>query len=106
MWLIMDLLIRQQGHDKYTPWKLKHAGVSTHLCDLFLESERESSASIGKGPCSVGDVLQPLNDEGGWDIKREIPDDVKVWWICGAAHTHLSTMDLLHMTTIRALAIS
>lgn len=75
-----------QHPDKYA--KLEHAAVFTHLCKLLLESERQSGASVGEGPCPVGNVLQPLDDEGGWDIEWKIAYDVKVWWICGATHTH------------------
>lgn len=91
------------------PWQiyiLKYAAVFTHLCDLFLESERESGASVGEGPCSVGHVLQPLNDQGGWNVEWEIPYDVKVWRICGATHAHLNPTDLLHMTTFHSVRFS
>lgn len=37
----------------------------THLCHLFLESERESGASKREGPRSVRYVFQPLDDQGG-----------------------------------------
>ena len=63
--------------------------VFTHLCHLFLERECESCASVHEGPCPVGYVLQPLDDEGGGDAEWEIPYDVKVWWICGATFSHL-----------------
>lgn len=33
----------------------------------------------------VGYVLQPLDDERSRDAEGEIPDDVEVWWVCGAA---------------------
>lgn len=70
----------------------------TDLCHLFLESEREPSASEGEGSCPVCNVFQPLDDEGGGDAERQIPDDVKVWWLCEGpyicvnihfSHTHL-----------------
>lgn len=60
--------------------------LSTHLCHLFLERKCESSASVREGPCSVGHVLEPLDDEGCRDTKWEIPYDVEVRWICGATH--------------------
>lgn len=37
----------------------------THLCHLFLESERESGASKREGPRSVRYVFQPLDDQRG-----------------------------------------
>lgn len=81
---------------QHTPGNLNHPAAFTHLCDLFLESEGESGAPKGKRPGFVGYVLKPLNDEGGWDVEREIPYDVKVGWICGATHTHiLSSLDSL-----------
>lgn len=61
--------------------------VFTHLCHLFLESKCELGASIHEGSCSVGHVLEPLDDEGCCNAKWEIPYDVKVGGICGAAHT-------------------
>lgn len=75
---------------------MKHF-LFTHLCHLFLESERESSASVGKRPRPVGYVLQPLDDEGGCDIEWEISYDVKVWWICGAMHTHSWATSFLYL---------
>lgn len=35
----------------------------------------------------VGDVLQPLDDERSGDAEGEVPDDVEVWRVCGAART-------------------
>lgn len=49
-----------------------------HLYHLFLESEGELGASVGKGSRSVGDVLQPLDDERGRDTERKIPYHMKV----------------------------
>lgn len=60
----------------------------THLCHLFLESERESGASKREGPRSVRYVFQPLDDQRGWDAEWEIPYDVKVWRVCEDTHTH------------------
>lgn len=68
----------------------------SHLCHLFLESERKSGASVDEGPRPVGHVLQPLDDERGRDAEREIPYDVKVWWICGATFFCLSYLFILH----------
>lgn len=61
----------------------------THLCNLFLESEREPSASKGEGPCPVCNIFQPLDDEGGGDAEWQIPDDVKVWWVCEDPHIYM-----------------
>lgn len=93
-WLIWQLDMKAASWQAHR-WK----PVFTHLCDLFLESECESGASVSEGPCSVGHVLQPLDDEEGWHVEREIPYDMKVWWLCGATQTLISSMDLLHMTT-------
>lgn len=70
-----------------TPCNLWRAAALTHLCDLFLECERESGSSVGERTIPVGHVLQPLDDEGGRDVEREVPYDVEVWWICGDTHT-------------------
>lgn len=62
----------------------------THLCHLFLESERESSASKREGPRSVRYVFQPLDDQRCWDAEWEIPYDVEVWRVCEDTHTRFS----------------
>lgn len=39
----------------------------------------------------VGDVLQPLDDERSRDAEGEVPDDVEVRWLCGAAPTRYTS---------------
>lgn len=75
---------------RHWSWELREEVALTHLCHLFLERECELGASVHEGSCSVGYVLKPLNNEGGCNAKREIPNDVKVGWICGAKHIFTS----------------
>lgn len=65
---------------------VKPSAAFAHLRDLFLERERESGSSVGEGAIPVGYVLQPLDDEGGRDVEREVPYDVEVRRICGDTH--------------------
>lgn len=64
----------------------KRGGAFTHLSDLLLEGQRETCASVGEGPGSVGHVLQPLDDKWGRHVEGEVPDDVEVGWIFGIKH--------------------
>lgn len=69
------------SHDGQTAPLFAASAGCQPLCHLFLERERESSASVNEGPGSVTHVLQPLNEQGGRDVEWEVPYDVEVWWI-------------------------